>query len=337
MSIPHYVGPPDFSYGGSEIGTFRLCEELQKQGIEIAVCHQSSRPQDGVFNNQLVSQYGGTPPYLSILRALKRTNSDIYHSQLNGMLAFFTAMHSKRSKKPYFLTMRALDCIINTFSFMKRPFIKVPPKITKSVFVTYNHQVGEVKTSYGVNAIVAPDPIDLPKKTSFGRKVLFVNRFVKIKRPLLFLKVVKDIDVDCEMVGYGPLEMKIRANASENVNVIGKLTPTQTKEKYMDAAGVVTTSTFEGVPCVWREAWSYGVPVVSTGDRGNMLCGIDNIDRNAKGLVVRDGRLEEAIRLLVEDKKLRNSLGKNGRNYVRKKHDPASIAKLHVKHYESVL
>lgn len=346
MVIFNYIGPPDYSYGGAETGTFRLCEELVREGVDIEVCHYSSNPQDRVWKKQHLRQFGKKafgvmfpkfPVPLSLMGALRRADADVYHSQLNGVFAAFPAAYCKFTKKPYCLTMRASDCMVTTEPGWKKKILFFPPKTADQTFVTYDHQVSEVQESYGVTPIVAPDPLEVSEVESSGKNVLFVNRLVPVKRPMMFVELAKKIDYNFEIVGYGALEKQVRAASPKNLKFTGKLTPAQTRERYKEAAVTVTTSTFEGVPCVWLESWACGVPVVSTVDRGNMLTPLEELDSKSKGISVRDDQIEEAVRLLVEDEKLRKQLGKNGRGYVKTKHDPERIAKLHIRTYEKLL
>ncbi len=346
MSIFNYVGPPDFAIGGSETGTFRLCKELVKRGVEVVVCHHASKPMDREWKGQELVQYGRRTErpmlkYLNLLeifKALERVEADVCHSQLNDVVALVSAIHARKEGRIYCLTMRAGDCIVGNYPWWKRPLLKLPPRMAGQNFVTYDHQVEEVRESYGVEAEVAPDPIELPDFVSSGGNVLFVNRLVEVKRPLLFVDLARRMrSVPFEMVGYGPLEGEVKRRRPPNLDFVGRLSPEETRKRYEEASVVVTTSTFEGVPCVWLEAWAAGVPVVSTVDRGGMLDRWEDLGRKSKGVVVGEEEMEGVVRAIVEDDRLRRRMGMNGRSYVMEKHDPGRIAEKHIKVYERLL
>jgi teichuronic acid biosynthesis glycosyltransferase TuaC len=118
----------------------------------------------------------------------------------------------------------------------------------------------------------SPNPV-LDKNS---RWLLFVGNFLPVKNPQLLLKawaiVRKNLpqeDVRLAMIGSGPLEGEIRSAAagaglSEFLEIAGRQAPNKVAE-YMRAADVLCMSSHnEGVPNVVLEAFSSGLPVIST-------------------------------------------------------------------------
>jgi glycosyltransferase involved in cell wall biosynthesis len=105
-----------------------------------------------------------------------------------------------------------------------------------------------------------------------------------------------------------------------------ELLPNQWREKVLEmirrSAAVVVTSSHEGMPNVFLEAWARGVPVISLHvDPGGRIAD--------EGLgVVADGSWDEfvtAARKLWAEPELRRQMGDRGREYVASVHSPEAV------------
>jgi glycosyltransferase involved in cell wall biosynthesis len=84
---------------------------------------------------------------------------------------------------------------------------------------------------------------------------------------------------------------------------------------YQQAACLLCTSDFEGFPNTFLEAWSQGLPVVSTFDPDDLIA------RRELGLVAGDvPGLAVAIRRLLESPDLYRRLSHNARQYYLENH-----------------
>jgi len=109
-----------------------------------------------------------------------------------------------------------------------------------------------------------------------ARWLLFVGNFLPVKNPHLLLdawilarKSMPEVDIRLAIIGSGPMEDEIRkkaANAglSDALLITGRQPPREVA-KYMRAADLLCLSSHnEGVPNVVLEAFSSGIPVIST-------------------------------------------------------------------------
>jgi glycosyltransferase involved in cell wall biosynthesis len=99
--------------------------------------------------------------------------------------------------------------------------------------------------------------------------ILFVGNFYPVKDPLLLVRshrILRGILPDCRllMIGGGGLEARIRAEAAEGLELLGRRSSGEIA-RYMQAADVLCVpSQNEGVPNVILEAFATGLRVVAT-------------------------------------------------------------------------
>jgi len=99
--------------------------------------------------------------------------------------------------------------------------------------------------------------------------VLFVGNFFPVKNPLLLVRThrrLRQSFPDCRllMIGAGELEVQIRQEASEGLEILGRRN-SQEIAHYMRAADVLCVPSLnEGVPNVVLEAFASGLRIVAT-------------------------------------------------------------------------
>ncbi|HET7695331.1 MAG TPA: glycosyltransferase family 4 protein [Vicinamibacterales bacterium] len=113
-------------------------------------------------------------------------------------------------------------------------------------------------------------------------RLLWVGRFVPVKR----LEVLLDLAAaepgwDFHVIGSAPgsdygRSLEARAAALPNVTLHGGISDASLDEQYRRASVLLSTSSVEGVPTTFLEAWARGLPVVSTLDPDNVIasCGL---------------------------------------------------------------
>lgn len=149
-------------------------------------------------------------------------------------------------------------------------------KQAKQLYLITDYFRAELK-SYGIsdgkmtpifNAInFTAGPVAKQKHATFN--VLNVARVTYTKNQALLLKALSKVDFDfrCTILGDGPLEDSLKAQAqalgiADKVNVAGF---TENTAPYYESADIyVLTSTSEGFPTVLMEAANYEVPAIAT-------------------------------------------------------------------------
>lgn len=173
--------------------------------------------------------------------------------------------------------------------------------------------------------VVIPNPINLCKKEIKSHvfssetdelKVISVGRFVKEKRFDRLLKAFSIVvaaypDVKLTLVGDGAYRTKLENIRDElglqySVNITGFVT---NPEAYLTASDIfVLSSDSEGFPMVLCEAMACGLPVVVT----KYHAGVKTLVKDGNnGFIVEKNveMLAEKIKILIEDKNLREAMG----------------------------
>lgn len=133
------------------------------------------------------------------------------------------------------------------------------------------------------------------------------------------------------------LKKKIKkANLQDKFKLLGQLNKDEILRIYQNATLFVFPSYHEGLPGVLLEAMSCGLPIIATDVRGNR----DLISHEENGLLIpiQDSKkMAETINTLLQDKQLREHLGKNARKTIIENYTWSDIYKNYIKCYESIV
>ena len=236
----------------------------------------------------------------------------------------------------YSFTGHAKDVYLTPPAEMARKIKKAECVLTCTAFNhRYLAELAEQRTPvhlahHGID-VSRFDGIDKDSVNAEIPLILTVARFCE-KKGLEYLIQACRILVDrgvafrCQMVGYGPLENKLREmiaslDLQDKVSLLGKMTQDQLADLYAQSnlfalpCVVLENGDRDGIPNVLFEAMVSGVPVVSTDIEGVG----ELIEHRKNGLIVdqRDASaLANAMQLLITTPGLRNELARSGRQTV---------------------
>ncbi len=150
-----------------------------------------------------------------------------------------------------------------------------------------------------------------PGDSRNGIQILFIGRFINIKRPILLLEAIRDLrgeflesGAQILFVGRGPLESEMREFIESNelgnfVKIIGS--QQSLKSYYESSEFLISTSLYEGLPISFFEAKLYGLRIITTPSSGDFdILGPED-------LITKDFSLQEikcAIELSLQSKTL---------------------------------
>lgn len=164
------------------------------------------------------------------------------------------------------------------------------------------------------------------------RQFLWVSRLAEYKQPLEYLRLAREMpEARFTMVATSGVEddsslraqLEREAASLDNVELLGTLRRDDLMTKIAESVAIVSTSTWEGMPNVFLEAWARSVPALTLSfDPDGLIAG--------RGLgISAEGSWEEFVagaRLLWGDADARRRLGGNGQAYIRERHAPETIA-----------
>ena len=161
-----------------------------------------------------------------------------------------------------------------------------------------------------------------------------------IKRPEMFLSLSKFIpEAHFEMIGgRTKIEPQLydsigsESKRIPNLNFRGFIRPSRIENFFREASVFVNTSTYEGFPNTFIQAWSHNVPVVS------LTVDPDEIIKK-EGIGFRSGsfdKLVSDVRTLVTNDDLRRNMGGKSRKYVEREHDIKVVTDKYLELFEGI-
>jgi glycosyltransferase involved in cell wall biosynthesis len=257
------------------------------------------------------------PRWTSLVRALDRADADVYHYMSHDAVLGQLALWCRRNHRAltYYVSSRTAD----------------------RVMVQTRWQQSMLREHFRVDSTPLPmpceEPVPAPSEPSemrheAGTRVLWVGRYSKEKR----LEWLFDLARTCPDLHF---DVAGAANESDayaealtrqgrslpNVTLHGRVSdPATLAGLYRKATVLCCTSAHEGFPNTFLEAWSHGVPVVTTFDPDGIVARLE------LGAAADDvSGLARGVRGLLESRDRLVRTSQNARRYYVENHRPASV------------
>jgi glycosyltransferase involved in cell wall biosynthesis len=329
--------------GGLEVQQWLLTRGLAQRGFDVHVV-TCDFGQPAVVTHEGVTFHRSYPPHRGVpgvrffhprlsgsLRALNAAAADIYVMKGSGLLAGITGeVAGMRGARFVFIcshdddTRRARpDLRPWEYGWYVRALRNASQRIAQTAWQQENFAREFGVTSEVVRNAVAP--VATPADPGQPGTVLWLATYKAGKRPEWFTDLARAFPdqrfVMCGVIPEPPLTREVyeralaAAAASPNLEVHGFVEHDRLREVFLDASLVVHTSPAEGFPNVFLEAWSHGIPTVTTVDPDGVIA------RHGLGAVAADPEsLREAVRSLMADPERRREMGQRAREYVAREH-----------------
>jgi glycosyltransferase involved in cell wall biosynthesis len=332
--------------GGVERQISLMAKWFANCGYEVSVItwdegQQDCEEIDGVLLFKMCRRNGGIPGlrffwprWSSLVAAMKRADADIYYQNLaecvTGQAAYWCHKHKRK-----FIFSSAADSHCDArlrymHSFRDRVLYKYGLKHADKIIVQSRRQHEMMKNNFGHDSVIlsmpCPGPsdtkyVDYEREQSGSQRVLWIGRIYELKRPDRLLDVaVACPDLQFDIVGPAAdtaytRRVCERAKTISNVTLHGPVSRKNVPEFYKKAKILCCTSDFEGFPNTFLEAWSYGLPIVSTFDPDGLITG------RGLGKVGKDvSELANAIRKLLDSPERWRKASKAARQYYVENH-----------------
>lgn len=255
------------------------------------------------------------PRWTGLNSAMARANADIYYYNCGdlglGQVALWAKFHKK---KVIYSVASEPDCKVElpTLStFRERILYRYGLLNADRIIVQTRRQQELLLKGFGLSSIRIPMPCsgfsyNGQLNQSSAPRILWVGRFSKEKRLEWLLDLAESLpqyvfDVVGDANANNKAAQLLRRRAIEIPNVVlhGRLVHHQLGELYQRACLLCCTSLFEGFPNTFLEAWSAGVPIVSTFDPDGTIARFE-LGRTAHTLE----DLRKGITILAENKEL---------------------------------
>jgi glycosyltransferase involved in cell wall biosynthesis len=204
-----------------------------------------------------------------------------------------TALWCRRKCKPFIFSIASdADCIIpheGLSSRRERILCQIGIRNANQIIAQTEKQQILLRENYGLEStrigMPCPEPAEFtfrPRQGAIYKRVVWVGRVWMEKRPEWFLEIAgKCPSIQFDMIGPGfsaaeyghsfSEDVFKRASTIRNLTVHGTLTRDGVLSLYQNADLLCCTSKYEGFPNTFLEAWSQGVPVVSSFDPDGLI------------------------------------------------------------------
>lgn len=280
------------------------------------------------------------PRVTSLWRAMRKADADIYYQRirdsLTGIVAAFCRWHQR---KFVFAVAGDYDCVPDPPGFPARHvhvLYYYGLRRADLVIAQTATQQRLLRDNFGIDSTVipncAPDYRGYPGGTDVPtsdrrRRLLWIGGFSPVKRLELLLDIAeRHRDLQFDVVGGGNSESKYvqrlqsRAESMPNVHLHGVVPHARMGPFYQRAAALICTSRSEGFPNTFLEAWSYGLPVVSTFDPDNLITehGLGVVAKDLFGLV-------DGLRIMLDCQQRWREAAQTARQYYRNNHSVEAV------------
>lgn len=353
-AYPLLSGTNEALIGGAELQQVLLAKELVKANADVSFIvldHHQKSPE--IINDiRIIKSYPVDTPsgirflkLYSLWKALDQANADIYF--LMWGLAGITSFYSFFKNKKFIYTVASDSAIERKLAnpkFYNYYLNKLDIKRADVVIAQTIRQQEVLMRKFRRESIVIKCMHILPDykpQKNAPSTILWVSTIRRIKQPELFLKLAKELPAyRFQMVGPHALESpeyseEIQRLASEipNLEFIG-FVPYPEINLYFDRASIfVNTSSFEGFPNTFVQAWARYTPVISLNvDPDGIICKY-RLGFHSK----RFEQMVEDVKLLLNDERLREEMGMDGRRYVEREHDVKHIRQKYANVFRGLL
>lgn len=341
--------------GGAELQMTILAKELAKKSYNVSFIvfvkkENTVKVIDGVriynpFNNQHSGYTYLYPQNMyKLFRLLCKIDADIYiqmgKTPLTGIIAFFSKLKNKG-----FLYLAASDkdvsnfLLINSIKDLKKLFYRFGIKYCNCVICQSSHQRNLLKRTLNKDGKIIKSLYPSPKikyneNAASKLKVIWVGRLMEGKRPELFLRLAKNLPkFRFWMIGAKArstnssneyyYKIKEEANRIKNLDFIGFVPHDKMNKYYEESSLFINTSSSEGFPNTFLEAWGNHLPIITLGfDPDEIICKY-RLGIHSKTF----DQMVEDTKTLLKNEKLRKEMGMNSWKYVSKEHDIKKILK----------
>jgi len=252
------------------------------------------------------------PRWTSLISAMRKADAQVYYQNTAECVTGQAADWCARNGRGFvFSVANDYDCepaAIARMSAQERILYKHGLKKAGAIVCQTKHQQRLLLEGQGVQSVVIPMPSpptgDGSKPLSpdpASLRVVWVGRIVEAKRLEMYLDLAElapDITFDVagaptRATAYSSALVE-RGRKLKNVRMLGRVEREQIPQLYRGALCLCCSSIHEGFPNTFLEAWSQGIPIVSTFDPDGLIAGrgLGGVAQSASGLL-------EQIRKLV--------------------------------------
>lgn len=348
--VPLFAGERDGLFGGAEVQASFVASALEacSQAVSMVVADLSD---PGIFPYPVENAYDPSqgvrglrflhPRWTGLMSALERADADVYYQRNAGMVSGPVGMFCRQKRKVFVFgagsdvdfspTEVAIASVRDKMLFayglkMSSGFVVQNERQREAAERRFKKPIRVIPNGIRPNAAVSESPRDT---------IVWIGAMWRVKRPDLFLELARRMPEKKFLMvgGAGELASQIRAEAERlsNVSLMGRVARSEIDGILRHASALVNTSSVEGFPNAFLEAWNNGVPVVTFNDVDGIVRkeGVGTVCTSIDEMVV-------AVRALT-DNGASHAMRENARRLVRERFSPEVLGPRYVEFFTELL
>lgn len=332
--------------GGVEIQTSQMARWLAGRGHDVSIVTWDEGQPDGILvdgvrvfkvcrrDEGLPGLRFLTPRWATLNAALQRADARVYYQNcgeyVTGQVALWARHHGR---KFVYSVASDPDCMFDLplmRTLRERVLYRYGLRNADRILVQTRNQARMLRDGFSLPSEIVPMPCTGPDEEEYvpphppiggSGRILWIGRIDRVKRPDKFLDVVQFCpDLEFDLVGPAGTdsysrEVLERASRLPNLRIHGGASRDVMPSHYKNSACLCSTSDVEGFPNTFLEAWSYGIPVVSTIDPDSVIeeRGLGSITREVPEMVI-------ALRKILESAERWAEISRRARTYFLEAH-----------------
>lgn len=336
--------------GGAEVQQWLAANWLQSRGFQVSFItldhgHQEGKQAQGMLLYNAYANSSGLPflrfiwpRWSGLWSAMHRANCDVYYQRGAGAETGQVAMWCRRNHKKFIHAIaHELDCVPELpmlGHLRERLLYRYGLSHADTVVAQTEIQQNLLQRNFSKDAcLVRNCALSLSStathqttlENSKGRwSVLWIGRFSPVKRFEWLLELATQLpEFDFIVIGAANKKSEYAShlqNAAKlltNITLVGEVPHSRMQEYYQSVSALCSTSTKEGFPNVFLEAWRAGVPVVSTVDPDGV------VKKHQLGYFAKSvSELREGLERMAANEEQHRELSNRCKSYFNTNHTP---------------
>jgi glycosyltransferase involved in cell wall biosynthesis len=343
--------------GGESVQHVLLARAWRQLGMDVSIIvHDHGQPKvqeiDGIRMIAACGRKDGIPGLrfahpltTSLIAAMRRADADIYYQSLAGYVTGVTAWFCRRHSKHFVFRISSdAYCVPGRqliSSYRDRKVYEYGLRRADLILAQTQYQKRSLRTHYALDSELANLVAEPPAAENVGGAkdidVLWVANFRPVKRPELVIELARRLpQVRFVVAGAGRPDgverMRAAARELSNLVYVGPIAY-DVVGSYFDRARVfLNTSSLEGFPNTFLQAWIRGVPVVTFFDPDGL------VQREGLGFVARDlDEMAGQLAALHSQPSLQETMGAHAARYANRQYSVNTAAKRYLELFAASL
>jgi glycosyltransferase involved in cell wall biosynthesis len=346
--------------GGVERQTSLMAKWLAERGYEASMLTLDEGQQDGIEIDgvkvfKMCRKEEGIkglrffwPKWTSLNAAMKRADADIYYQNCGGYETGQVAIWCRRHGRKFVYSVASdPDCDFRLPAMRTQRdklLYRYGLKHADAVIVQTKRQQNTLLEGFDIKATIIPMPCglnsdaDLTDLSQKNSSVLWVGRISREKRFEWLVDIARRCpDITFDVVGMANNDSEYsnnlikQSNTVPNIKIHGRVPHNRMSSFYHSSKLLCCTSSYEGFPNTFLEAWSCGLPVVSTFDPDGVIA-----EHNLGWTTSTVDELVNAVRESMSKPQKWLAASKSAREYYLKNHTTDSCMEKFVRIFHDI-